>query len=193
MDARAVRGALVAALIGCCCLVWASAFAQVAQAEPVPYEPPSEAVTDPAPSKPLADCPPSVLEAFEGEDAAAGETRLLRQDLGSACAALSDRLDDTRKRLFWLAAEARRADGQRQVTNERLDDLVEQLEGPVPVSVAGQPVEVVDAAGEQYSDDLATAVDASGAATKESLWFIAGLAVALFAGYALYRQVMPRG
>src|SRR5215217_6348455 len=95
----------------------------VARSVADPYAPPAEGPVEPATPEGQPVCPSSELGPFEGEDVAAGETRLLRVELGEVCAALSARLDRLRERSWWVVAEAVRASEQRSITNERLSDI----------------------------------------------------------------------
>jgi hypothetical protein len=167
----------------------------VAKADPPPvYNPPAEIATEPSAPEGQPSCPVLELEPFEGEDAAAGETRLLRGEAASACAALSARLDRIRERLWWLVAEALDAKQQRVLTNTLLTEVRDRLASPVPVQVQDwtyePPIDTQDASSAEGSDALLEAVDASGNATKEALWFLCGLLVML-AGSALYRHLKP--
>jgi hypothetical protein len=174
---------------------------QAVAAEPVTYAPPAEAPLEPAAPEGQPSCPAPELEPFEGEDVAAGEVRLLRGELAEACAALSARLDRLRERSFWSVAEAALDRGRDEAAqasldqaNERLADLAESpCDKPCPVEVEGSaPVEVQDAAGQQYSDELVSAVDASGEASKGGLYMLIGVVVAFFVGLML-AKVVDRG
>jgi hypothetical protein len=167
----------------------ASSFAQAD-----PYTPPAGVATEPS-LEALADCPSGPAEPYEGEDAAAGETRLLRSELVEVCEALAIRSDEAAHRLWWLVAEALEAHDQRALTNTLLTELRDELEPPVGVhiaSVAGGALPIEDAASQEYSDNLVSAVNASGEAAKGGLWFLAGCLVACLVSYVIYRQVMPR-
>jgi hypothetical protein len=143
-----------------------------AQAEPVEYEPPGEVVTEP-PVGELPACPASP-GPYEGEDALVDELRANRAEQVEVCEALTARQEQLRDRFWWLTSEA----------VERLEEpLAVEWEEAQPVQQAGSSVE---------AEAIAASVDASGEATKEAVWFLAGLAVALFGAYGLYRQVMPR-
>lgn len=153
--------------------------------EPAPeYSPPSSIASEPKLPE-LAGCPAGELEPYEGEDDAAGETRRLRGELAETCSAITDRIEVLRERLWWVVAEQLDAKAQRVVTNEKLSALVDALDG-------SPALPVVDATAAESTDGVVSAVDASGTVTKEALWFLAGLGVALLAGYAIYRQVFPR-
>lgn len=178
-----------------CLLLFAGS--RAASADPAPYTPPSENVTEPAPAEPLAPCPAAPGEPYGGEDHAAGEARLGRGEAAEVCGALVARLEQLRDRLWWLVAEAVEGRHQRALANERLTELgasLAQIEAVVtapagvPVDVGSDPLQVEDGEAEQ----VAAAVTAAGEATKEAIWFLVGLAVGLYASYALYRQVMPR-
>jgi hypothetical protein len=165
----------------------------VARADPVPYGPP-EGPAEPAAPEGQPSCPVLELEGFEGEDAAAGETRLLRGELAEVCAALSARLDRVRERAWWLVAEAVHAADQRQVANERLHAIEEAIcSAPCPVVVEGsEPLEVHDSATHEYSERIASAVDASGEASQAWGWMLVGIVVAFFVVLML-AKVVDRG
>ena len=76
---------------------------------------------------------------------------------------------------------------------ERFDRADERAGQPRDVEVVnGEPVAVAEA--EPVSMEMTEeAITAAGSAQKEAIWAFAGLAVGLFFGYALYRQVMARG
>jgi hypothetical protein len=123
-------------------------------------------------------CPDlSAVTAYAGTDDAASELRSLRLEANAGC-------------------QVARADAATLAT--KLDQLHVDLTvvGGVPVVLAGNAAEnrvfVATDNGEQLTA-VQDSTDASGAALKEGLWFLAGLAAALFAAYAIYRQVMPRG
>ncbi|HET8862313.1 MAG TPA: hypothetical protein VFM94_03585 [Solirubrobacterales bacterium] len=159
--------------------------AATASADPyVPIEAPSE----PAAPEGQPSCPDLELEGFEGEDAAAGELRLLRGELAEACSALSDRLDRVRERAWWAVAEAVAAAAQRQVTNERLTELRDgQCKEPCAVVLeSSEPLPVEDSAGAEYSDHLVSAIDASGESSKAGLWFLGGLLAMGFIAAAVF-------
>lgn len=172
-------------------LLWLCIFASV-RAFAVPYTPPAGSTTEPV-LEGSGSCPPGPAEPYEGEDDAAGEGRLQRAELVEVCEALSTRTDEVAHRLWWLVAEALEAKDQRVLTNTLLSEVRDRLDPPVDtrvVSVAGGALPVEDSSGEQYTDDLVSAVDASGGATKEALWFLAGL-LAMLAGSVLYGHVKP--
>lgn len=178
-----------------CLLLFAGS--RVASAEPAPYSPPTENVIEPVPAEPRPECPEPPAEPYAGEDHAAGEGRQLRADEAAGCAAAVARLDDLRERLWWLVAEAVEGRHQRALANERLTDVLSSLAAVeaavtapagLPVDLGGDPLQVEDI----EAADVSAAVTASGEATKEAIWFLVGLAVGLYAAYALYRQVMPR-
>jgi hypothetical protein len=165
----------------------------VAVAAADPYTPPDVGVTEPA-FESAAACPVAPLEAYEGTDDAAGELRLLRGELSEVCDALTAGDDEVAHRLWWFVTEAIQ-DGQRQGTHTALLEAIrDRLDPPVEARIVGvsDPLPTEEAAGAQYNGDLVAAVDASGAAVKEGVWFLIGLAVSCLAGYGLYRQVMPR-
>lgn len=188
------RGASVAFFV-VCYLVAVGVL--VAQAHADPYTPPA-APTEPAAPEGQPTCPVLELEPFEGEDQAAGEVRLLRGEVAAVCAALSERLDRVRERGWWVVAEAVAAAAQRSIANERLTEIRDgQCKEPCEVVLEPEaPLPVQDAAGQQYSDELVSAVDASGEATKAGLWFIGGfLAMAFIGGcvFALFKFWDGRG
>lgn len=158
-------------------------------AEAADYEPPSVGVDEPALLGEPA-CPEPPVEVYEGEDEAANEVRQLRTAVSAICSALVARLDALGHRAWWLVAEAIAASEQRALGNEKLTAANEVLGtgGGLPVQLPAGPLEVSDS----ESPAVAAAVDASGEAVKEGLWFLVGVSVALFAAYGLYRQVMPR-
>lgn len=174
-----------------------SAGYRAAFAEPVPYSPPAEVVLEPESVEAPPACPAPPAEAYEGEDHSAGELRLTRGELVELCEALVARSDTLRERAWWLVAEAVEGRHQGALANERLTEIRDSLvaietvvgqPGGVPVDVGADPLQVEDGESEQ----VAAAVTAAGEATKEAIWFLVGLAVGLYASYALYRQVMPR-
>lgn len=188
---RFYRGVFSASVLLCCLGL---AFTAVRAAAAEPYAPPVDLATEPPAPEGQPGCPTGELAPSEGEDVAAGEVRLLRAEAMELCAALSARLDRVRERLWWLTAEALAASEQRARTNAKLTELVESSCGnPCEVSInAKAPVPVADSASAQYSDELVSAVDASGEASKGALYFIAGLIVAGLVGYLLSR-VVDRG
>jgi hypothetical protein len=94
-------------------------------------------------------------------------------------------------RLWWVVAELLEQKAQTVTTNELLTTIKDRLEPPLAVEPVG-PVEVEEGSSVEQSEDVVAAVDASGIAIKEAVWFLAGVAVALYAAYTLYRLVMPR-
>lgn len=160
-----------------------------AQAETPVYEPPTS-VLEPALPEGHPECPEGAVDTYEGSEDAAGEVRLLRGELRSLCRVVAGWSDVTRERLWWLIAETVTA-------TEQHGELAEQLQAPLSVKLSGQeleqPLPVSDADVAEASEGVAVSIDASGEAQREALWFLIGLAVALFGAYALYRQVMPRG
>lgn len=187
-----IWGVLCASFFSCC--LGLASLPGRAAAEPSVYSPPAEGPTEPVAPEGQPSCPVLELEAFEGEDVAAAETRLLRGELAEVCAALSARLDRVRERAFWVAAEAFRAAGQRSVANERLSAIEHAVcSAPCSVEVVGsEPLEVQDSSSHQYSDKLASAVDSSGEANQAALWMLVGLVVALPVAYLL-SKVVSRG
>lgn len=134
-------------------------------------------------------CPTDPGAAPGGYSDEASELRELRREQIAACIVLLEQVHDNGHELADVLAEA-----------ESLDDAVagvltaaESIEsayspGPVPVSIEGQPttpLAVEDATSH-------ASIDAAGQSQREAIWFLVGLAVSLFAGYALYRQVFPR-
>lgn len=96
------------------------------------------------------------------------------------CAVLVERLDQVGLLL----------DDQR--IRQRLVEIRDLVDAGEVKIVNGEPVAVSES--EPVSLEMTEeAVTAAGMAQREAIWAFAGLAVALFAGYALYRQVMPRG
>ena len=176
-------------------LVGGGVFVAQAVADEPPYTPPAEIASEPPAPEGQPSCPDLELEPFEGEDAAAGEVRLLRGESAEACAAISDRLDRLRERTWWVVLEAVKAAQQREAANDRLEQLLEAEEAPTcpapcPVTIDGEdPIEVQNAAAQQYNDELVSAVDASGEASKIGLWFVAGLIVAGLIGALIARSV----
>jgi len=167
-----------------------------ALADPPPvYSPPAEIASEPPAPEGQPTCPVLELEPFEGEDMAAGEVRSLRGESAEGCAALSDRLDRLRERVWWAVLELASAAKQRALTNEKLDLVLEAMEEPTcpepcPVLIEAEgPIEVQDAASKQYSDKLVSAVDASGEATSGALWWLGGIVVAFFVGLMLAKTV----
>jgi hypothetical protein len=190
-----LRGVFTA---GCCLFFLGLATgAVVAKADGPPYSPPLDLAVEPLSPENQANCPSDELEPFEGEDAAAGEIRLLRAEAIQSCAAVTDRLDRLRERLWWTVAESLAASQQRHITNEKLTSLLDQdCSNPCSVYIEGQakPVEI-EAGGSLPVDDggsseaIVSAVDASGEAGKVALWFIAGLLVAGVVAYIMIRTV----
>lgn len=86
-----------------------------------------------------------------------------------------------------------RMDQLARMLQERLDRADARGGQPREVEVVnGEPVAVAEA--EPLSMEMTEeAVTAAGQAQKEAIWAFSGLAVGLFFGYALYRQVMARG
>ncbi len=182
--------------LGVYALVGLAVFAGRALAdEPPVYTPPAEIASEPPAPEGQPSCPDLELEAFEGEDAAAGEVRLLRGESAEACAAISARLDRIRERLWWMVAEALVAGGRAELSHELLEQIGESVGEPTcpmpcPVLIDGDsPVEVQDSSSQEYNDELVSAVDASGEASKAALWFIAGLLVAGVIAYMIIRAV----
>jgi hypothetical protein len=191
---RSILAVLCASLL--LCFLGLAFTAARSLADPPVYSPPAEGPTEPSAPEGQPSCPVLELEGFEGEDAAAGETRLLRGEVAEVCAALSARLDRLRERTWWSVAEAVRAADQRAVANERLaaiEAAVCSSASPCPVEVRGSdPLEVRDASSHEYSDRIASAVDASGEATQAWGWMLVGVVVAFFVGLMLAR-VVDRG
>lgn len=181
---------LLLSFVICCTLGLASAVA-VAAADP--YTPADVGATEP-PIGSAGECPVAPLESYEGTDDAAGELRLLRGELSEVCEALAAGTDEVSHRLWWLVTEAIQ-DAQRQGTHtDLLEQIRDRLDPPIEARIVGvaEPLPTEEAAGAEYNGDLVAAVDASGAAVKEGVWFLIGLACSCLAGYGLYRQVMPR-
>lgn len=172
-------------------LVGGAVFAAQALADP--YEPPAGGATEPS-FEGLGSCPPGPAEPYEGEDDAAGETRLLRTELVEVCEAVAARSEEVSHRLWWVVAEALVAKDQRAAANTLLGEVRDRLAAPVPVEVEDWtyelPIGTEDVTSAEGSDALVEAVDASGNATKEAIWFLCGLLVML-AGSALYRHLKP--
>lgn len=185
------RIALLRFLVGALVVGLLSLAASVAIAEEHPvYQPPSETVSEPPLPEGLAQCPAEPGE-YEGEDALAAELRANRAEQVEVCEAVTQRQEQLLERQWWLTAEAVDAREQRSLSNEKLTSLVQRLDSPLAVEwEEAQPVQ--ESGAPAASEELVASVDASGEAVKEAVWFLAGLAVALFAGYGLYRQVMPR-
>ena len=173
-------------------LLWGCIFASV-HAFADPYTPPAGGATEPS-LEGLGSCPTGPVEPYEGEDPAAIELRLLRAELAESCAALAARTDEVSHRLWWLTAEAAEAQGQRVLANTLASETRDRLAAPVDVNVEDWtyelPLDTQDASSAENSADLVSAVDASGNALKEALWFLSGLLVML-AGSALYRHIKP--
>lgn len=165
--------------------------ASMAQAEP--YDPPSEPEA-PALGE-LAECP-QAPEGYGGEDPVAAELRSLRDELAQSCSAVAARQVVSIERTFWQLVEQLRAQEQRVVTNEFLEALKDQGLEPRQVDLTSQslenPLPVAAAEGGAQSEATVAAIDASGEAVKEALWFAIGLMLGLAGFYGLYRQVMPR-
>lgn len=136
-------------------------------------------------------CPASDLDPT-GLDQPEQELRRLRNDLGALCAVLRDGLgvahDDA------VSVEARTddvldaiapMDGRLVGVRSDLSDLLDRLDSPVAVESGPQPLATDD-------DESRTTAEAAYEGIHADLWFLIGLATALLAGYALYRQVMPR-
>jgi hypothetical protein len=142
----------------------------------------------------LGSCPTGPAESYEGEDPAALELRLLRTELAESCSALAGRAEELAHRLWWVVAEAAQAQEQRVLSNTLLSESRDRLAAPVPVSVDDWtyelPLDTQDASSAESSADVVSAVDATGTALKEALWFLSGLLVML-AGSALYRHLKP--
>jgi hypothetical protein len=164
-----------------------------AQALADPYVPPSGGATEP-PLEGLGSCPTGPAEPYEGEDHAAIELRLLRTELAESCAALAGRTDEVSHRVWWVVAEAVQAQEQRVLANTLASETRDRLAPPVPVSVDDWtyelPLDTEDVSSAESSADVVSAVDATGTALKEALWFLSGLLVML-AGSALYRHLKP--
>ncbi|HWM64797.1 MAG TPA: hypothetical protein VNP96_12515 [Solirubrobacterales bacterium] len=112
----------------------------------------------------------------------------------AACDALAKRTDEVSHRLWWLVAEALQARDQRVLANTLASEVRDALAAPVGVDVQAwshtDPVPTDDPATEESSADVVSAIDASGNAIKEGVWFLIGLMVAV-AGTALYRHLKP--
>lgn len=169
--------------------------ASPAAADPPVYVP-SEAIATEPPVEGLLGCSEDPA-APEGEaEPVVAELRRLRIEAVATCEAVLQRLDLSRHRLWWIVAEALEAGSQRSLGNEKLTALVEALAVPREVTLAGvgaeSPLPVRDALATAGSGDVTEAVNASGEASTSVAWYIAGLIVACFLGYVIYRQVMPR-
>lgn len=174
-------------------LLWLCIFASV-RAFADPYSPvPPGSTTEPV-LEGLGSCPAPPAEAYEGTDDAAGELRFLRSEHAAMCDALAKRTDEVAHRLWWLVSEALQAREQRVLTNTLLSEVRDALVPPIGVDVqafsASDPVPIEDPGTEESSADVVSAIDASGNAIKEGLWFLIGLMVAV-AGTAVYRHVKP--
>lgn len=184
---RAPRGYAVALVVACC--FWAAFFAAavgIARADGPAYEPPAEIASEPPAPEGQPTCPDLELEPFEGEDVAAGEVRSLRGEAATSCAALTNRLDRLRERLWWVVAEALEAREQRSLTNEKLTALVEGAAEPQEVTVS-EALPVADAALAESSSAVEASVDASGEAVKAGVYLVAGILAGLVIAGMLWR------
>jgi hypothetical protein len=191
----ASRCLMLALSLAFCLSFWSAA---TAQAEPTPYSPPEGSFTEPVPGG-LPGCAeaPGPLEAEP--EAVVAELHRLRSESVAACEATTARLDLVWHRLWWVTVEAAESAPQRSLANEKLTALVEALGAPREVTLAGtsteSPLPVHDASAASAAvgtEGVAEAVNASGEAMTGVGWFLAGLLVACFLGYVIYRQVMPR-
>jgi hypothetical protein len=148
---------------------------------PTPYEPP-EAVhlapedlpapaSCPAAPEQLEEHPESVEQQYSDELV---ELRWVRIAQAHFCEAVADRQDLARKRLNWLLLEASEANGQRQLSNEKLTALVEAAGEPSPVEFAN-------------ADQVVSAIDSSGEAQKAGLWSLFGVFLVGLLAYPVYK------
>lgn len=176
----------------CAALLWGSVFASV-RAFADPYTPVAPGSTTEPALEGLGSCPAPPAEPYEGADDAAGELRLLRSEQAAMCDALAKRTEEVAHRLWWLVAEDLQARDQRVLANTLISEIGDRFDSPVDaavVSVEPDPLPVTDLSGDEYSDDVVTAIDASGNATKEAIWFLIGLSV-MGAAFTLYRFLKP--
>lgn len=173
-------------------LLWLCIFAS-ARAFADPYSPVAPGSTTEPVLEGLGSCPAAPAEPYEGTDDAAGELRLLRGELAAACDALAKRTDEVAHRLWWVVVEQLKARDQRVLSNTLISEISEHLNVPLDaaiVSVEPDPLPVTDLSTDEYSEDVTSAIDASGNAVKEAMWFLIGLGV-FGAGFAFYRFVKP--
>ncbi|HEX3173978.1 MAG TPA: hypothetical protein VHQ43_07155 [Solirubrobacterales bacterium] len=198
-----LRPLLIGFLLSLACYVLVAAGVFVGQAladEPSPYVAPSELALEPELSE-LAACPSAEVPIVVEEEAEAVPPDLrelghLRIEQQQACRAQSDRLDRVVERLWWIVAEQLRLHAQGVVTNEKLEAVLGSLEVPLSTEVKGftslEPLPVHETQQLAVTEPIAESVDASGEALKGGVYFVAGVIVAAFVCYVLYRQVMPR-
>jgi hypothetical protein len=136
---------------------------------------------------PPGECPgePESLDSSEAEySQEAIETRDLRIGLSRTCKALADRLDNGNLHTGWLVLEAAGGHDQRQLTNEKLQELVDLgCEGPCPVTVAE------DSAVSESSGELVASIDAAGESSSAALYMLIGLVIGLPICVGIWRTV----
>jgi hypothetical protein len=173
-------------------LLWLCVFASV-RAFADPYVPAAPGSTTEPLLEGLGSCPAPPAEPYEGTDDAAGEVRLLRADVAAACDALAKRTDEVAHRLWWSVAEQLQARDQRVLTNTLSSEIRDRLDLPLDaaiVAVEPDPLPVTDLSTSEGTDEVTAAIDASGNAMKEAVWFLVGL-LAMLAGSTLYRHLKP--
>jgi hypothetical protein len=166
-----------------------------AAADPVPFKAPEDQVTEPPPATPPASCSPAP-EALADPgpedppvDPVVAEIRRLRIESVEGCRAASDRADEVRGRLWWVVAELVEANAAAIAANGKLQQLVEAPDcgDPCRVHITDETVPTEEASSTVYSDEIVSAIDSSGEASKAGLWFLAGLAVMAILGYPIYQ------
>lgn len=170
------------------CLVFMIWTGRAAAAE---YVPPA-APTEPKLEEGFPVCPETPTE-YTGEDQAVAELRAIRIEDTAVCRALRYRLDLIRERQFWIVLEQieqGKREGQLDKDLLSLLPAIEKAETPKTQGVswsAALPVEDEKVASNTaYSSE---AIDASGQADNEVLWFLAGLGTIAFAAFGLYKTL----
>jgi hypothetical protein len=144
------------------------------------YELPEDSPSEPTAPEDQQDCP-------EDPDSESGEEVVYSTEatqLPAICRALSDRLDRARERTFWVVAETRklREEGaasaaELKAARQALEELRDSQCEPDCAVIVSDPVQVHDAAGEQYGREVASLVEQSGEGMTAALWMLIGIAV----------------